>query len=49
MSAKICFMCSDALSSIDPVAKRYSEDGIPPCTDCLADLIELEEGEEEND
>lgn len=43
MSAKICFMCNDALSATTSLAKSYSEGGIPPCGDCLNDLIEANE------
>jgi hypothetical protein len=49
MSAKICFMCSDALSCTSPEAKKYTEDGIPPCADCLQDLIEQEERQAEDE
>jgi hypothetical protein len=43
MSAKICFLCNDALSATTPVAKTYAEDGIPPCHDCLAEMVQADE------
>lgn len=43
MSAKICFMCDDALSCSSPEAKSYSENGIPPCSECLIEMMEADQ------